>query len=409
MSNNLYFGAVQPPGGSSGPNLQVSPSSGSVVDGVATLAITATLSGSVATLSAAVAGGGTISTNTPVSGTSFVYTPPATGMGTAIVTVTDVVDSLSAQCTITYRATAPAMTPAVIVSSTITPASVAFTFSGVGGGVAPYSTRLYRSPVAGFTPPSGVAVGSPVAGTSGTLVDPSPVADVVSFYAALSSDSNGDSVASNQLPGSPQQPALVIGFIGDSITQGIGAGVGGDAPTLTGKELAVGWGYRSVAVCNQGGAGTTSANWTPGNVSFTASLAAFAAAGCTVIHVMLGTNDCSSSGGISGAAYQSNMVSIVNGLVAAGYKVVVSWPPYVDIANGTYAQWDAGSLNAMLSYQPIIAAMVDNVHVFLGDTQAWSYFADNRNLLPDGVHPGTVGYPYLAQLWAQAIATALKL
>jgi hypothetical protein len=91
------------------PTLTLSPTSGTVVDGSTTLAITATRANSTASLNASVSGGGTLSTSAPTSGTPFTYTPPTSGTGTATVTVTDSTDSLTATCTVTYAP--PVATP----------------------------------------------------------------------------------------------------------------------------------------------------------------------------------------------------------------------------------------------------------------------------------------------------------
>lgn len=87
--------------------LTLSPTSGTVLDGSTTLAITATWT-EPETMAATVSGGGTISASIPTNGVPFTYTPPASGTGTATVSVGDS-KALEASCVISY---APAPSPA---------------------------------------------------------------------------------------------------------------------------------------------------------------------------------------------------------------------------------------------------------------------------------------------------------
>lgn len=83
-------------------SLTCSPTTGSTTDSSTTLAITPTLTGSTASLASAVAGGGTISTTTPTSGTSLTYTPPTSGTGTGTVTFTAPAHALVATSNVTF-------------------------------------------------------------------------------------------------------------------------------------------------------------------------------------------------------------------------------------------------------------------------------------------------------------------
>ena len=399
--NAAYFAA--PP---TGPALSLTPTSATVSDG-APLSLLAALVNSTATLAASLTGGGTISTTSPVSGTAFTWTPPASGTGTAIVTVTDSADSFTEECTINYAPTP--LSASVLASSTITASAVAFTFAGVSGGAGSYSTQLRRSTTSGFAAPDGTAVGAAVDGASGTLVDSSPLAaGTVAYYVAETTDAAGSTTTSGQLPGSAKFPPLAILFIGDSRTQGAGAVVGvNDMPTLVASELQIAFGDRDVACINQGVGGTTTTAWMPGTPNDLAAATAAEAAGTVYVHVDLGTNDCSTSGDIDQAQYQTNMTAITSAWVARGLKVILPFPYYVDVANGTYVGvWVAESLNVLFSYQSVIAWLWDGVNVLPGDTLAWSYMANHRNLMPDGVHGG---YAYVAQMRARAIAAAIQL
>lgn len=136
------------------PALAVNPGSSTVAGASATQSLTATLTGSLAALSASVSGGGTLSTTTPTSGVAFTYTGPASGSGTATVTVTDAADGLTATAAVAY-ALAPSMTSA----PTIFPlgAATAFTLTGantswvsttrptVSGGTGAYVSNMVRA------------------------------------------------------------------------------------------------------------------------------------------------------------------------------------------------------------------------------------------------------------------------
>ena len=168
-------------GGGSGPpppptpTLTVVPTSGSIVD-TQTLSITATLTNSTAALTATVAGGGVISTSNPTTGVSFTYTPPATGSGTAVITVTDATDGISGTCSVSYAPYVPP-TPALTVSplsgtvfdadttlnitATLTNSTAALAASVTGVGV--LSTAIPTSGIAFvYTPPNDGSSGTDV-------------------------------------------------------------------------------------------------------------------------------------------------------------------------------------------------------------------------------------------------------
>lgn len=84
------------------PALSVNPRSGTVVGGVTTLPITATLLNSSAGLTATLTGLGSLSTASPTNGVAFTYTPPTGVSGPFTVTVHDATDNLVDSCTGTY-------------------------------------------------------------------------------------------------------------------------------------------------------------------------------------------------------------------------------------------------------------------------------------------------------------------
>jgi len=351
------------------PSLTVIPSTGTATDAVNTLPITAMLRNSSATLSASLDGAGAISTTSPTSGTAFVYTPPATGAGSATVTVTDATDSLSATCVITYQ---QAQLSAPVLSGPFaTAGSVSFDFTGINGGVAPYSTQLYRSAVSGLQ-----AVGSPVAGVSGVLVDPC-------LYIAITTDANGDVATS--------RPPISIGFLGDSITAATYLNHGQGPAERCGVAISTALG-RAVTITNRGANGQSSGGFAGG---FPVQLADFAAAGVTDVLVTLGANDSKSPFDVAATTYQSNMQSIANYIVNAGMRCWLNYP--------IPAGWDAGTPTPFIvQYQASLAAIANGTTIRIGDTQAYSDFVANP---PggDGVHPDATGANRLGDWWAQPL------
>ena len=208
---------------------------------------------------------------------------------------------------------------------------------------------------------------------------------------------------------------FAVGFIGDSITGGAGASDSAHyAATVCGATLATWDRPRTVTVVNQGIAGTVSHDWIPSfGTKYSDAVTAFAAASppVTIVHVMLGTNDAKAAPGTA-TFYSTNLGDMVSSLVSAGYKVVVSYPPWLvySVANVSYpGAWNTDSPAEIALYQPKIDALVDGVHVFQGDTQAYDYFQANPSLLADGVHPDDAGHAWLGGQWAAAIALALGL
>lgn len=181
--------------------------------------------------------------------------------------------------------------------------------------------------------------------------------------------------------------ALSILFIGDSITSGQLVTTAPVAPCATDLSL----GSVVVTGVNQGVPGSTTAQWLPGTTNYIAATAAGSTAGSRIAHIMLGTND--SGAPVSQATYRANMVAICDGLIALGYIVVVSYPPYA-----------SDHITAVSSYCRAIDSLIDNNHIFLGDTLAQTYFRDNPTMMQsDHIHPTQTGSDHLALLWANAM------
>lgn len=328
------------------------------------------------------------------------------------VVVTDAASATANSNQVSQATSSSALSGLVMLQGTVTPTTVPMTFSGITAGTSPYSTQLWRSATSGFTPPgAGTSVGSAVTGVSGTLTDSSPPSGV-SFYRAITTDSAGSpaTILSPEVPAASLQAALVLGFIGDSITLGHGLSAGQDPPSQLGPDLAARFGPRSVTISNQAVTGTTTTDWISTGANLPGARTAMVSAGVTHCHIMLGTNDILSSNLASAATYKSNLQNIIAYLSAASIKVIISYPIFLDLTGSFGAtSFTSTGLNLAVAYQAQIDSLVDNVTVFAGDKLGWQYFADNRSQFQDGVHPTATGAVELSRLWGPPVAKALGL
>jgi lysophospholipase L1-like esterase len=196
--------------------------------------------------------------------------------------------------------------------------------------------------------------------------------------------------------------SIAIGFIGDSITEGVPAGGSFPPAELTAKLLTTGG--LTVRAVNEGHLGSTTADWLPraGHSYLAEALAAFSRARVRVVHIMLGTNDANPGRAhLSPARYQANLASIGKVLNADGYIVVLSYPPFAQAASSeaTRSAMDAG----LRAYEPMIDGLINGKGIRRGDTHAYIYFREHPWELADGIHPTADGVQQLARLWAAAL------
>lgn len=197
---------------------------------------------------------------------------------------------------------------------------------------------------------------------------------------------------------------LNIGYIGDSIT----FGTNGNPVGIMGSNLTV-LGYH-VTQINKGVSGTTSTNWatSTNGVDLNGSVAAFVAAGCNWVQVMLGTNDAKAAINTSPSVYLSNLSIIVNACTAAGLKVILTQPIWT-IPNSFSGLWGAGPNTVYQQYYAALSPIVNNVNIFYGDTLALDWFEVTPTHLQDGVHPTSVGNSELGQFWTYALLKAIAI
>jgi lysophospholipase L1-like esterase len=205
--------------------------------------------------------------------------------------------------------------------------------------------------------------------------------------------------------------ASCVGCIGDSISNGYKSNPGLNVCSALATSLSSvsgkTWGYNQ-----QAANGTTTAGWVSGGALLNQALFYFGRSpAVTHVVIMLGTNDAKTTVATTQADYQSNLQGTINAIKAAGInKIMLSYSPYIDYTVNAGNGWDSTSDPRLLQYQTAIKNLVaaDPTHVFLGDTQAYSWFQANPTQLADGVHPtgapSNVGYTKLLSLWSQAFA-----
>ncbi|GAC1425724.1 MAG: hypothetical protein NVSMB5_20060 [Candidatus Velthaea sp.] len=305
------------------------------------------------------------------------------------------------------------------LSSTLTltdnPAGVVLSQAATSG-TAPYSFSWYKSATSQAT--IGTLLGS--TGATSTYTDAAATA-AVAYYRGRVVDSAGApaTVTTAQIPGQ-LQPNLIIGCIGDSITNGTGASVVANCaanvlPAILSRIL----GNSKVTTSKNGVDGTRSGDWLGGSANLNAAITAIntAAGGQpagskTWITLMVGTNDSRISDQITAAVYKSNVANIIAALKAAAFTnfagIILQKPPYINPVTNPGSICNENSDNLVQQYHPQLDALADGVQVFAGNTYAFQYFADNyTTVLFDGLHPNDAGHQGLATGWATGLNAAI--
>lgn len=261
--------------------------------------------------------------------------------------------------------------------------------------------------------PNGNFVGIDQAGASGTVVKAQPVTGTGNgvtnparpMTAPLTASVASPPVASPPV-GSPMASAATkvvkIGFLGDSITYGIGD---------DGKPGCYDWALTFLA---QNGYQVSGVNYGNNGASVTSfyqqtggPLQAFEKAGVSVVSIMLGTNDANARFHATPQQYHDKLLEIVNSFLAPGTgirKVILHYSPYIQ--SSPPAAWDKTADAHLLAYQAQIDSLCNGTTILQGDKMAFRFFQGCPEQ-GDGVHPNPQGHQDLGRLWAVGITKAL--
>lgn len=268
--------------------------------------------------------------------------------------------------------------------------------SGGTGGTGPYTYQWYRGTVSTFTPGAGnILTGK----TSAICTDTTVVAKTLYWYKVIVTDAVAATATSAAIAAMTSQASQVWGYVGDSIT----AGLGGGHPDLQEVSLLqVAGGGRSIVSVNAAVSGSMTADWLPGQSDYTAAVTLFNANSVTIINLMLGTNDSRVADSVTPTTYGSNMAAICAGFlvdVPTCTRIYVNYSPYVNILVSG-GEWTDASLALLQQYQPKIDALDNKSTIRVADKYAFQFFADNVAQLVDGIHPNGAGGVSLGTLWA---------
>lgn len=390
----------------------IGPSAGTV--SVASAAFTAAVVGTVSgTLTVTPSDGGAGGTFTPttVSLTSsaqsatFTYTPASTGTKTISVTNNG---GFTNPSSITFvSAASSTLAAGAITLGACTTSTINLMCAAATGGTSPYTYEWHRK----TDPGEVIGAHNKLAGaTSLTLADSSGLLpDTVYWYVCRAIDSTGAVADQKLIAGTLLYPDLVIGFLGDSITAGQGLSAGQTPPDGVATALSKMYHPRNVVVNNQGHGGSTTADWAPGGTYLNTARTAWAAAGVTLVHIMLGANDSGAGAGMDASVFKTNLQAIVTQLLTDGYKIVISYPIFMTDGPPGFPSNTHG-LSLKDQYRVKIDELVNNTTVFRGDTAAFKYFVTTyqAEFQTDYIHPNATGAANLGKMWARAIDRALS-
>lgn len=289
----------------------------------------------------------------------------------------------------------------------------------VASGNPPYSAIVYRSTTSGFALGGGdLIVGAvQISGSSITITDSTGIPGQLYFYKTVITDSASQSLSTKQIAGIKALSKLKILFIGDSITEFY------SIPSKTAIKLRELKGIREVEFINRGVSGSISGNWIDGsaNLNNAKSLAVStfgspSSSNPVYASVLLGTNDATGADPVASATFKSNILSLCNNLIAAGYKIILHAPPIRRTPQGAFNTFDTeGNTALVLSYIGALDEICNNSTILKGDRQATNYFAINWNeFIADSVgssatyvHPNSAGADSYAAFWSKAVLDAI--
>jgi len=288
--------------------------------------------------------------------------------------------------------------------ATITGVSVSPSTETVGGEMA----QQFGAAVSGTGSPSqAVSWVSSAGAIDGTGLFTAPAssstAQTITVTATSLADRTKSARATVTVPAAaPGTSILKIGFLGDSITYGIGDNGG---PSAYDQDLAGlarnGYQITGVNYGNNGASVTSFYQQTLG------PLQAFQQAGVSVVSIMLGTNDASTGTHTTAQDYHDKLLGIINSFLAPGtgiQKVILNYSPYIQ--SPPPAAWGSDADAELQAYQTQIDSLCNGTTILQGDKLAYKFFQQHPEQ-GDGVHPTPQGHQDLGRLWAIGITHAL--
>lgn len=192
--------------------------------------------------------------------------------------------------------------------------------------------------------------------------------------------------------------ALTVAMFGDSIY----AGTMITTPPSTALATDLSTAQCTVTINNQAVSGTTSADWQPGQSTYTTAKAAIVSAGAKAVLVMLGTNDAATSVATSQATYRAHLIAIGVDCLSSGILPIFNYPPTLYDTSGPF---DAGSPARISSYCAAIDSLKGIPGFVVGETSLHGYTAANpATIQGDGIHPTQTASDYMAGLIAASAA-----
>lgn len=293
------------------------------------------------------------------------------------------------------------VTPGTIYRTFVSTTANTITTVAPTGGTGPYTYQWQSAPDNAGLPGTMTNITGAI---SSTLTKTGLTAGTIYWYQLVITDNASNSITSAPIKATTKSTGvLVLGFIGDSITEGYNLSSGQDAATLLCNQLSNYNGTRTVDQVNKAQIGKATSDFTTGGSLFPWALAAFKAYGVDIVCYMFGTNDSNSTYNIPASTFNTNITSECGSFVSNGFKVVINFPPYPnDGRSGT-------QISLLQSYLPfeqaLAAANVGNI--YMGDINYYNISQANSVLYPaasslsfyqsDGLHPNVTGAAVLAQ------------
>ncbi|MFO0907048.1 MAG: GDSL-type esterase/lipase family protein [Isosphaeraceae bacterium] len=296
---------------------------------------------------------------------------------------------------------APQITP---TTTGTTSTSIKLNIVAALGGVAPVTSKLYRSTTTPFTPGPGTLVAD-ITGLSTYTDTPGGNPGDVVHYIAVATDAGAAVVQGLSVAAATNFAPIPLGMVGDSITNGMSTSMASQFSALFPQY--------ALTVSQQDNSGSSSTDWASNggaNSRVTNAINAFNAAGVKWISIMLGTNDARSPFLTSTNAYKANVLTVINAFKAAipTAKFVLHGPPAIYNPNLLVGNlWDDSANARLLSYVAQLDSLCDGVTIFKGDRLSFASFAMNAPGYynsNDPVHPSSTGAAALCQNQSKALA-----